>query len=211
MDARDTRNVLVLTDHLTRYAFAIPTRDQKATTVAKPLWENVFVHYGVPECLHSDQGGNFEPRVIKELCHTLGIQKSRTTPYHPQRNGQCERFHQTLLGLLETLVEEKIHHWRSHEAPFVHAYNCTRNDATGEFPYFLMFGRETLLPDLALGVAPTADTPTSHGGYVRRLKDRLQEAHRLVTERTDKWTAANKRRYDAKVREQPFYQVIGSW
>ena len=79
-DSRDTRNVLVITDHFTRYAYAIPTRDQKATNVAKVLWENVFVHYGFPERLHSDQGRDFESRVIKELCSLLGIQKE---PYKP--------------------------------------------------------------------------------------------------------------------------------
>lgn len=72
-DSRNTQNVLVLTDHFTRYAFAFPTRDRKATTVAKVLWEHVFVHYGFPERLHSDQGRDFESRVIQELCKTLGI------------------------------------------------------------------------------------------------------------------------------------------
>ena len=66
-DSRDTRNVVVITDHFTSYAYAIPPRDQKATTVAKALWENVYVHYGFPERLHSDQGRDFESRVIKDI------------------------------------------------------------------------------------------------------------------------------------------------
>lgn len=36
-DNRNTRDILVVTDHFTKYAIAIPTRDQKATTVAKAL------------------------------------------------------------------------------------------------------------------------------------------------------------------------------
>ena len=47
-DAKGTRNVLVITDHFTRYAFAVPTRDQKATTVAKVLWETVFFELWFP-------------------------------------------------------------------------------------------------------------------------------------------------------------------
>ena len=67
-DDRDTRHVLVVTDHPTRYALAFPTRDQKATTVAKVLWDQVFVQYGIPERLNSDQGRDFEYRLIQQLC-----------------------------------------------------------------------------------------------------------------------------------------------
>lgn len=47
-DTKGMANVLVITDHFTRYAQAFPTKDQRATTVAKVLWEKFFVHYGLP-------------------------------------------------------------------------------------------------------------------------------------------------------------------
>jgi hypothetical protein len=53
---------------ITRYAQAIPTRNQTARTTAEVLFNNYIVHYGIPERLHSDQGANFESKVIEELC-----------------------------------------------------------------------------------------------------------------------------------------------
>ena len=60
-------NVLIITDHFTRYAQAHVTSSQKALVVAKTLWEHFFVHYGFPEKILSDQGRNFESLLISEL------------------------------------------------------------------------------------------------------------------------------------------------
>lgn len=83
-DRSGTKDILVITDHFTKFAVAIPTPNQKARTVAKCLWENFMVPYGIPEKLHSDQGPDFESRTIKELCQVAGIHKVRMTPYHPR-------------------------------------------------------------------------------------------------------------------------------
>ena len=83
-------NILVITDHFSRYAQAIPTRNLKATTTAKVLFENFFLHYGFPAVLHSDKGINFESKVIRKRCEIAGVKKSRTTPYLPMRNGMVK-------------------------------------------------------------------------------------------------------------------------
>ena len=98
-------NILVITDHFSRYAQAIPTRNQTAKTTARVLFDNFIVHYGFPARIHSDQGQNFESHLIKELCQIARVEKSRITPYHPMGNGQVERFNQTLLKMLGTLEE----------------------------------------------------------------------------------------------------------
>ncbi len=41
-------SILVITDHYTRYAQAIPTRNQTARTTAEALFNNFIVHYGFP-------------------------------------------------------------------------------------------------------------------------------------------------------------------
>ena len=59
-------NVLVITDAFTKYTIAVPTRNQKATTVANVLVSEWFHKFGIPERIHSDQGRNFERSVVKQ-------------------------------------------------------------------------------------------------------------------------------------------------
>ena len=120
-DSKGISNVLVVSDHFTRYGQAFPTRNQKAQVVAKVLVEKYFLHYGLPARIHSDQGRDFESRLIKELLTLMGFCKSRTTPYHPQGDPQPERLNQTLLSMLGTLGREKKRNWSQHVGHLVHA------------------------------------------------------------------------------------------
>ncbi len=197
-DQSNTKDILVITDHFTKYAVAVPTRNQKAQTVARCLWDHFLVHYGFPEKLHSDQGTDFESRTIKELCKVAGISKTRTTPYHPRGN-PVERFNRTLLQMLGTLNNKEKSRWNDYVKPLVHAYNCMKSDVTGFSPYELMFGRQPRLPiDLAFGL-PVDRQSESNSKYVQGLKSRLEESYRVATKNAAKVAERNKKRYDKHV------------
>ena len=194
-------NILVVTDHFTRYAQAYVTRSQTAPIVASTLWEKFFVHYGFPEKILSDQGRNFESNLIAELCKLVQIKKLRTTPYRPEGNGSCERFNRTLISMIGTLPEELKVHWPQHVSTLTHAYNCMRNNATGFSPYFLMYGRQPLLPiDIEYGVFTPDVTGVATQKYVQMLKHRLEWAYNKAREVSAKEAKRSKRRYDRKVR-----------
>jgi len=155
------QHILVITDHFTKYALAIPTKNQSAKTTASALFNELIVHYGFPSRLHSDQGANFQSELIAELCQLSGMAKSRTSPYRPSGNGACERFNRTLLGMLGTLEHGNKLDWKSHVGSLVHAYNSTRHETTGYTPYELMFGRKPRLAlDVMLGIVSEGESTT---------------------------------------------------
>ena len=168
--------VLVLTDVFTKFSLAIPTSNQEAVTIAKVLVRDWFQRYGVPQRIHSDQGRNFESRLVSALCELYGIHKTRTTPYHPRGNAQCERFNRSLHDLLRSLPPELKSKWPQYLPELVQAYNNTPHASTGFSPHFLLFGQEPQLPiDYLLGrAAPSAVGPTD---WVRQHRLRLQDAH----------------------------------
>lgn len=198
-DRSNTKDVLVLTDHYTKFAVAIPTPNQKAKTVAKCLFENFIVCYGIPERLHTHQGPDFESKLIKELCNIAGIIQTRTTPYHPRGN-PVERFNGTLLNMLGTLEHKQKANWKEYVKPLVHAYNCTKNEVTGFTPYELMFGRSPRLPvDLAFGLPVRERQSTFHSQYVEDLRSRLEESFQIASKNAAKSAEKNKRRFDQRV------------
>ena len=195
-------NILVITDHFTRYAQAVPTKNQTARTTARILFDHFFAYYGFPSKLHSDKAQNFESKVIQHLCRVAGIKKTRTTPYHPMGNGQVERFNQTLLRMLGTLDPAKKSDWKSYVLPLVHAYNATKHDSTGFSPFYLMFGRHPRLAvDAFLGIEPITESGKDQTEYVRKFQSRLAFAYQKATEEARRQAERYKSYYDQNVRE----------
>ena len=195
-------NVLVITDHFTRYALAYPSKTQTAQATARILWDNFICHYGFPEKFISDQGRNFESDLFKELCKIAGVQKLHTTPYHPQGNGQCERFNSTLCNMLGTLSEEEKSDWKSYLGCMTHAYNCTKHASTTYSPYYLVFGRHPRLPiDVEFGLPKSnSGDNSSKSRYVQKLRRRLnyafQKANKVANQQANKYKTS----YDKSIR-----------
>lgn len=157
----------------------------------------------MPARIHFDQGRDFESHLIKEILKIVGIQKSRTTPYHPQGDPQPERFNRTLLSMLGTLDPVKKQRWSQQIATLVHAYNCTQNDATWYSPYFLMFGREARLPvDVCFQAVLDMEEVVAHRQYVENLRRDLKNVYQLAVEASSKSHQKNKRAYDLTVCHQ---------
>ena len=96
--------VLAITDYFTKFTEALPMKDQKAEAIATILVEKWIHKYGQPMELHTDQGKNFESNLLKEVLQIYEIDKTRTTAFHPQSDGQVERYNKTIMTLAYALT-----------------------------------------------------------------------------------------------------------
>ena len=189
-------NVLVMTDVFTKYTQAIPTRDQTANTVARVLVKEWFVRFGVPRRIHSDQGKNFDGKVVEAHCRLYGITKSRTTPYHQEGNSQCERLNRTLHDWLRTLSPETKKKLPELLPEIIYGYNCTPHSTTGYSPFYLLFATDPILPvDHLLGRYVDDHPPAEDwvAGHQWRLTDAFVHIERQA--------ALRKARHDARVND----------
>ena len=116
------------------------------------------------------------------LCENCSIQRSRTNPYNPQGNGVGKRFKPTLHGLFRALSRKKKESGYSISKKWwVFFYNATPHKTTGESPFFMLFGREPLLP-LDLQIQKSIPSTSE---YLSLLLVRLRKVHQLALARTD--------------------------
>ena len=165
------------------------------TTVPRALVDRVFAVFSPPKTVHSDQGPEFENKLVRELQSVFGFKKTRTLPYRPQGNSVLERVHSTMHNMLATLANPSGDNWVE-LLPFVElAHNTAYSKTLHETPHFLMFGRRATLPiDVVLGV-PNNSASQSRQGYSRSTVDNLQFAYEIarrnLQERTEKQAKSN--------------------
>lgn len=178
--------------------------NQEAETVGGIVCREWIARFGTPRQLHTDCGSNFESRLIKKICVTLGIDKTHTVPYNPKSDGLVERLNRTIGEMLSSYVREDQLDWDVH-VPFVMmAYRASVQESTGFSPNKLLFGRENSSP-LTVMVEPEENVHfLSITQYLQQLDEVLKLAYAFVRGNLQKAHERQKTYYDQRVHGAPY-------
>jgi hypothetical protein len=174
LSEQGNRYLLIDKDYFTKLPEAYAPPNQEAFTVAKVLVTNFLCRFGIPRDLQSDQGRNFETRVLQRILKRLGLSKTRTTPLHTQSDGMVERYIKTIEEHIRKVVASHQRDWNERLPLFLQAYGASTHDTTGLTPARVVFGRELRLPcDLLFETPPGKGRPsTNHAAeLVNHLHD----------------------------------------
>jgi len=108
---KKTRFVLVVTDLFAKLTKCVAFRRNTAMSVASAIIDAWVSAYGPPDRILSDQGPQFMSSFFNALSQMLGIETVRTTAYHPQTNGQVERYNGTMTTQLRNYVADDPSRW----------------------------------------------------------------------------------------------------
>lgn len=132
---------LVAVDSFSKWPEIFATRSTTSAATIRFLFE-MFARFGIPETIITDNGSQFCSGEFKEMCDKLGIIHIRTAPYHPQSNGQAERFVDTLKRSLKKLVEGEGMPSAEALQTFLQVYRSTPSAVlNGKSPAEEMLGR----------------------------------------------------------------------
>ena len=200
---RKNKFVLVVSDYFTKWTESYPILNQEAATVAEKLVSEFICRFGAPRELHSDQGTSFESMVFAEICKLLDIEKTRTTPLHPQSDERVERFNRTLVEMFRGKIKEDQKDWDLQLPACMMAYRGAVHESTGATPNLLMLGRELEVPLDVMTEAPF-DAPPLKTDYAQAVQKRLASAHDLARRHLNKAAIRQKRNYDKRLAGRPF-------
>ena len=171
----------MIVDQFTRWLGMVSLATQDAESVAKAFFEAYVVRFGVPWCVHTDQGHNFDSELFQTFCSLLEAAKTRTTLYRPSANGQVERYNQLVLNFLRCFLGQQQRQWDTYLPSLGMSVRSMVNQNTGFTPNFLQLGREIHMPaDVMFAVPLQKDADKEPAEYARQLVDQLGIAYAQV-------------------------------
>ena len=172
------RYVVVFTDYCTRWveAFAVPNIEAK--TIARLLVDDIMGRHGAPRKLHLDRGSNYLSSLIREVCFLMNTEKVFTSSYHPQCDGLVERFNGTMAQCISHYVDRNQKNWDTYLNAILFAFRTSPNDAIGESPFFMMYGRDPVFPQ-DCSLSPPREMSASVAEHRERVVEHIEIARRI--------------------------------
>ena len=188
---------LVVIDGFTRYPYVIPLRSKTAAELAEGLMTWVFSHTGLPVCVHSDNETVLVAESLELVFAALGVKRTTSSIRHPQGNSPAERFMRYLNASMAIVLPGYLE-WPRMLPMILFAYRVLPQETTGYSPFYMMYGREPLLPLQASTIvsslvsATTTDTET----YVTDMLKAMTNVFDIVRQRQDLASRINASRRD---------------
>ncbi|GBN46618.1 hypothetical protein AVEN_225568-1 [Araneus ventricosus] len=167
--------IFLVEDTSTKWVELFALKETTAVNCAKTLVEEVFLRYGFPRRLISDNCPQFISAVMQQACNFLGIKQDLIPVYHPQANPSARK-NRDLKPRLAILVRDEHDTWEEKLPVIRFALNTPKCETTNHTAAFLQFGRELRTTD-----DDTHDLGYEHTGRLRRIRLRAENVSVVFT------------------------------
>ncbi|GFS38889.1 hypothetical protein Acr_00g0059990 [Actinidia rufa] len=138
--------LIVAIDYFTKWIEAQPLTKITEKNTRDFVWKHLVCRFGVPKVIISDNARQFDNDRFRLFCSDLAISHHFSSPGHPQANGQVEITNRTILRNLKARLDRSKGEWAENLPSILWAYHTTSRIPTGETPYSMVFGTESVIP-----------------------------------------------------------------
>lgn len=193
---------IVLNDncHFTKRVVCIPCRNTtNEEQLARLFKDHVYSEHGLPRKIISDRGSTFVSKFSQALMELLGITGNPSTVYHPQTNGQTERYNAEMETYLRFFVNYMQDDWVRWLKDAQFSYNNSAHSSHGFTPFYATQGFH---PYSGLNPRATTNVPAAQTfiDEVKRVHNEIRAALRLSKD-------TMKRFYDRHQGEARQYEI----
>ena len=181
-----------------------------AVTIARLLTDEIIPRHGAPRTLLSDRGKNFLSNLVREVCNLYSINKLNTSAYNPACDGLVERLNSTLCQTLSMFVSKHQKDWDTFIPAALLAIRTSPSESTGESPFYLLYGREPLLP-MDVSSLPPSDPASSIEEHRRKIVKQIELAQHIAKENIMRAQQKMKTYYDQHASEPNFVEGHKVW
>ena len=201
-DGQGNVYIITVVDHFSGWPEAKAVSSKSADTIAQYLLEHIIPLHSCPRVILSDNGTEFVNQVISSLTKTMKICHLKTSPYHPQTNGKCERWHRLLNDVISKLINfNNISSWSDCLPLVLSAYRTSVHDSTHFTLFYLMFGRDPILP---LDTVLQPRRKYMGEDYLPTMIEQLHKSYHLVKHALHAARERNKLHYDSRAKDKTF-------
>lgn len=181
LSVSQNKYVIIAVDYFTKWVIAKAVPRATTSELVNFFVKRIVLQHGAPLSLISDRGKCFKADFMEQFLKAFETNHLSTTSYHPQCNGQVERFNHTFAQMLAMYVNTCHTNWDEYVHYVTFAYNTSRHESTGMTPFFSLYGREAILPiDITLGSDPNPIPQPKSGSNmatIKTIKSRFHNIH----------------------------------
>lgn len=187
---KQNKYILTVVDYFSKFTLFFPMRNSNTKTIIRLLEENVFLTFGVPEILKTDNGVQFKSKDFSIFLKNYGVKLFTNPLYHPEANFS-ERYNRVIKTMISSFIEDNQKLWDKNLSKLACALRTSKSEVTGGTPYFVNFGTEMILDgneyhqgrnkSLAIGDSIRHNTSNTKSEKMKEIqnfvKNKLEKSH----------------------------------
>ena len=194
MTERGYDAIFVAVDRLSKCVVIEPcTKEATSADIVRLLTDRVICHHGWMREIICDRDTRFNSRMFRTWCEQNHIKLCMSTAFHPQSDGQTERYNRVLEDMLRHYVSPMLDDWDLYLQQAAFAINNTWHATTRSTPFVVDTGRHPLTrADVRMERVRTTPVPAAEAldqrtrDTIRKARECLQEAQQRQKQYADR-------------------------